>query len=177
MAKNIILFIFIISTMQTAVIFEFNKKADFSNWNIVDDVVMGGRSSGNFYLDNKGHGIFEGKVSLENNGGFSSVRYSFEEKSTKGFSKVVIKVKGDGKSYQFRVKNKSADYYSYITSFKSSKDWETIELQLSEMNPAFRGRDLDMPNYDKESIEEIAFLIGNKKAESFKLEIESIVLK
>ena len=177
MAKNIILFILIITTMQTASIFEFNKKADISNWNIVDDVVMGGRSSGNFYLDNEGHGVFEGKVSLENNGGFSSLRYDFNKMSTKGFSKVIIKVKGDGKSYQFRVKSKSSDYYSYITSFKSSKDWETIELQLSEMYPAFRGRDLGMPNYDKEGIEEIAFLIGNKKEESFKLEIESIVLK
>jgi len=177
MAKNIILFILIITTMQTASIFEFNKKADISNWNIVDDVVMGGRSSGNFYLDNEGHGIFEGKVSLENNGGFSSLRYDFDKMSTKGFSKVIIKVRGDGKSYQFRVKSKSSDYFSYITSFKSSKDWETYELHLSDMNPAFRGRDLDMPNYDKESIEEIAFLIGNKKAESFKLEIESIVLK
>jgi len=177
MAKNIILFILIITTMQTASIFEFNKKADISNWSVVDDVVMGGRSSGNFYLDNEGHGIFEGKVSLENNGGFSSLRYKFDKMSTKGFSKVIIKVRGDGKSYQFRVKSKTSDYYSYITSFKSSEDWEIIELQLSEMYPAFRGRDLDMPNYDKESIEEIAFLIGNKKAESFKLEIESIVLK
>tara|TARA_R100001369_G_scaffold36196_1_gene61516 strand:- start:11569 stop:12102 length:534 start_codon:yes stop_codon:yes gene_type:complete len=177
MAQNIILFILLLTTMQTATIFQFNKKADISNWSVVDDVVMGGRSSGNFYLNNEGIGIFEGRVSLENNGGFSSVRYSFDEINTKKYSKIVIKIKGDGKSYQFRVKNKSADYYSYITSFKSSEDWETIELQLSDMVPAFRGRDLDMPNYDKESIEEVAFLIGNKKAETFKLEIESIVLK
>ena len=177
MAQNIILFILLITTMQTATIFDFNKKADISNWNIVDDVVMGGRSSGNFYLNKEGNGVFEGRVSLENNGGFSSLRYDFDEISTKPYSKIVIKVKGDGKSYQFRVKSKSADYYSYVTSFDSSKDWETIELQLSDMYPAFRGRDLDMPNYDKESIEEIAFLIGNNKAETFKLEIESIVLK
>ena len=163
--------------MQTASIFEFNKKADISNWSVVDDVVMGGRSSGNFYLNNEGHGIFEGQVSLENNGGFSSVRYDFEKMSTKDFSKVIIKVKGDRKSYQFRVKSKSSDYYSYITSFKTSKDWETIELKLTDMVPAFRGRNLDMPNYDKESIEEVAFLIGNNKAQTFKLEIESIVLK
>ncbi len=177
MTQNIILFILLITTMQTATIFEFNKKADISNWSVVDDVVMGGRSSGNFYLDNEGHGIFEGRVSLENNGGFSSVRYDFDKMSTKDFSKVIIKVKGDGKSYQFRVKSKSSDYYSYITSFETSKDWETIELKLSDMVPAFRGRNLDMPNYDKVSIEEVAFLIGNNKAQTFKLEIESIVLK
>lgn len=177
MGQNIIIFILLITTMQTATIFEFNKNVKISNWSVVDDVVMGGRSSSKFYLNNEGHGVFEGKVSLENNGGFSSVRYDFDKMSTKDFSKVVIKVKGDGKTYQFRVKSKSTDYYSYISSFKTSQDWQTIELKLSEMYPAFRGRDLDMPNYDKESIEEIAFLIGNKKAESFKLEIESIVLK
>ncbi|RKS53742.1 complex I intermediate-associated protein 30 (CIA30) [Gillisia mitskevichiae] len=177
MGQNIIIFILLITTMQTATIFEFNKNVKISNWSVVDDVVMGGRSSSKFYLNYEGHGVFEGKVSLENNGGFSSVRYDFDKMSTKDFSKVVIKVKGDGKSYQFRVKSKSTDYYSYISLFKTSQDWQTIELKLSEMYPVFRGRDLDMPNYDKESIEEIAFLIGNKKAESFKLEIESIVLK
>ena len=44
------------------------------------------------------------------------------------------------------------------------------------MYPAFRGRKLNKSNYDDEGIEEIAFLIGNKKAEAFKLEIDSIVL-
>jgi len=44
------------------------------------------------------------------------------------------------------------------------------------MHPAFRGTNLDIPNYDRESIEEIAFLISNKKAENFKLEIASIIL-
>jgi len=177
MTQNIILFILLLTTMQTATIFHFNKKADISNWSVVDDVVMGGKSSGNFNLNKECHGLFEGRVSLENNGGFSSVRYSFDEISTKSYSKIAIKVKGDGKKYQFRVKSKSADYYSYVTYFNSSKDWETIELSLSDMYPTFRGRDLDMPNYDKGSIEEVAFLIGNKKAETFKLEIESIVLK
>ena len=83
MAQNIILFILLITTMQTATIFDFNKKADITNWTIVDDVVMGGRSSGNFYLNKEGNGVFEGRVSLENNGGFSSLRYDFDEISTK----------------------------------------------------------------------------------------------
>jgi NADH dehydrogenase [ubiquinone] 1 alpha subcomplex assembly factor 1 len=34
-----------------------------------------------------------------------------------------------------------------------------------------------MENYPGEQMEMIAFLIGNKKAEPFKLEIDSIVLK
>ena len=177
MTQNIILTILLITTMQTATIFDFKNKADLTNWAVLDDVVMGGRSSGTFYLNKEGHGVFEGRVSLENNGGFSSLRYNFDARNAKPNSKILFKVKGDGKSYQFRVKSKSSDYYSYITTFKSSEDWEIIEVKLSDMYPAFRGRDLDMPNFDKESIEEIAFLIGNKKEENFKLEIDYIEMK
>lgn len=162
--------------MQTSIIFEFSKKSDISNWKIVDDVVMGGRSSGTFDLNEEGNGVFEGRVSLENNGGFSSLRYRFNKISIKPYTKIMLKVKGDGKTYQFRIKNKSSDYYSYITYFNTTKDWETIELSLSDMYPTFRGRKLNMSNYDHESIEEIAFLIGNKKEEDFHLEIDSIVL-
>ena len=45
------------------------------------------------------------------------------------------------------------------------------------MYPTFRGKKLDISNYNVDNIEEIAFLIANKKAEDFKLEIDSIVLK
>lgn len=173
----ITLLILIATTMQTTTIFKFNKTSDISNWSIVDDVVMGGKSSGNFYLNEEGHGVFEGQISLDNNGGFSSLRYRFKELSTTSYSKIILKVKGDGKRYQLRIKSKSSDYYSYITFFNTSKEWETIELSLSNMYPTFRGRKLNMSNYDKERIEEIAFLIGNKKAEVFKLDIDSIVIK
>ena len=177
--KYIVLLIILANTMQAATIFDFNKTGNTSSWKIVDDVVMGGRSSGTFHVDKEGNGIFEGRISLENNGGFSSLRYRFNQISTKQYSKIILKVKGDGKTYQFRVKSKSSDYYSYITYFNttSTKDWETIELSLSDMYPSFRGRKLNIPNYNDDRIEEIAFLIGNKKAETFKLAIDAIVLK
>ena len=166
----------ILTFMQTTTIFDFNKTVKTNDWNIVDDVVMGGKSTGSFYLNKEGNGVFEGRVSLENNGGFSSLRYRFNNISTKNYTKIVLKVKGDGKTYQFRIKTKSSDQHSYITHFDTTKNWETIELHLSNMHPTFRGSKLNMANYQDESIEEIAFLIGNKKAEEFKLEIDSIVL-
>ena len=162
---------------QATIIFDFNEKADITNWKIVDDVVMGGRSSGKFYLNEEGNGVFEGSISLKNNGGFSSLRYRFDALSTTSSSKIILKVKGDGKRYQFRVKDKSSNYYSYITSFDSTTGFKTIEINLSDMYPGFRGRKLDSPNYNSESIEEIAILIGNKKEENFKLEIDSITFE
>lgn len=45
------------------------------------------------------------------------------------------------------------------------------------MYPSFRGRKLAQPNFSSDHVEEIAFLIGNKKPESFKLMIDKIELK
>ncbi len=157
-------------------IFDFNKDTDSTCWKIVDDKVMGGRSGGNFYINNEGSGVFEGYVSLENNGGFSSVRYNFESRNVDNYSKIVIRLRGDGKRYQLRVKSNKSDSHAYINYILTTKNWQVIEIPLSEMYPTFRGRKLDIPNYPGTTLEEIAFLIGNKTAEQFKLEIDSISL-
>ena len=158
-------------------VFDFKTTTDISNWNIVDDVVMGGRSYGSFGLSNSGKGLFKGKVSLENNGGFSMVQYRFNAKQVNNFAKVSIRLKGDGKSYQFRIKTKNSDDHSYVAPFQTSGEWETIEIPFNSMYAAFRGRKLNIGNYPGEQMEMIAFLIGNKKAEAFKLEIDKIELQ
>lgn len=159
------------------IIFNFSEKSGTDQWRIVDDVVMGGRSSGNFKLSATGTGLFSGNVSLENNGGFSSVRHNFNKKDLTGCKKFVLKIKGDGKKFQFRTKTNARDYYSYVYTFQTTGDWQTIEIPFNEMTPAFRGRVLDMPSYPGESLQEIAFLIGNKKKQSFQLEIGKIEAK
>ena len=170
------LLICMFSSSNSIVLFDFDKSSNINSWYIVDDVVMGGRSAGNIELSNDGNGVFEGTVSLENNGGFSSVRHRFNLIDVSKVNTVAIKLKGDGSNYQFRIKNNSSDYYSYIFEFKTSKEWETIYIPLNEMYPSFRGRKLNFPNFDQTSIEEVAFLIANKVPQSFKLEIDKIEL-
>ena len=162
---------------QTTIIFNFSLDSNISNWKIVDDVVMGGRSNGEFRLSKEGHGEFYGNISLENNGGFSSVRYSFETVDSSNYSKFLIRIKGDGKVFQFRVKAHSKSRHSYIYKFSTTGEWQTIEIPFTEMSPSFRGNALDIPNYNGEQMEDVVFLIGNKKTESFKLLIDSIILE
>ena len=162
--------------MNTHIVFDFNKNSNIEGWRIVDDVVMGGRSSGSFKLSPEGFGLFEGQISLENNGGFSSVRYQFKKLKVNEANKIIIRLKGDGKKYQFRVKDKTSTYYSYIASFQTSGEWQDIEIPLKDMYPSFRGRKLDLPNFSHDYIEEIVFLIGNKTPEKFKLLIHKIEL-
>lgn len=174
---NILSVLLILFTMNTMLLFDFNTNASLRDWYIVDDVVMGGRSDGRFFMNDEGHGVFKGSVSLENNGGFSSVRYRFSAKELTSQTKVKLKVKGDGKLYQFRVKSSVYERFSYNAEFQTSGDWEIIELNLNEMYPAFRGRKLNLPNYPAKQLNEIAILIGNKKAESFELLIDQIILE
>lgn len=162
---------------QATTIYDFNRNSKASDWTIVNDGVMGGLSYGNFTINQAGNGVFSGTISLENNGGFSSVRYRFTPLSTTAKSKVVLRIKGDGKSYQFRIKDQSSAYYSYITTFATTGEWETITIDLNSLYPSFRGRRLEAANYNSDSFEEIVFLVGNKKQESFQLLLDSIVLQ
>lgn len=158
-------------------LFDFNSESDLSNWQIVDDGVMGGKSAGNFGLNEAGNGVFEGQISLDNNGGFSSLRYNTGNIEVADYTKFCIYLKGDGKKYQFRVKAQTSDSASFVTYFTTTGDWQTIEVPLNDLYPTFRGRKLNQPNFSGDSIEEIGFLFGNKKEESFQLEIGYIELK
>ena len=160
--------------MNTLVIFDFTKEADLKNWYVVNDTVMGGESAGKMGTDAAGNGLFEGHVSLDNNGGFTSIRYDAGKTQLQGHTKFIIVLKGDGKTYQFRVKTNKGDYYSYVYSFETSGNWQTIEIQFSDMVPSFRGRTLTMANFPGDYMEEIGFLIGNKKVEDFKMAIDNI---
>lgn len=164
-------------TMNSIVLFDFNVKSNVDNWRVVDDSVMGGISSSKFFVDVAGNGVFKGTVSLENNGGFCSVQHYPKPISVKEKKVFSIRLKGDGKTYQFRVKSKRSNYYSYIYEFQTTTDWQTIEIPITELHASFRGKTVDIPNYDGESIEEIAFLVGNKKNEDFQLMIDKIEVK
>ena len=157
-------------------LFNFSKRVDINNWRIVNDDVMGGISTSSFKLSKAGHGIFQGNISTENNGGFASVLYIMDEMNIKASTTIRIKVKGDGTNYQFRIKNKTSDYFSYITTFSTNGEWQVIELKLKDFYASFRGRKLEIPNFDKDEIGQVAFLIANGTDEAFKLEIDSIEL-
>jgi hypothetical protein len=161
--------------MNTDSVFvDFNHESQLHDWYTVDDVVMGGRSNSTFTVNEKGNAVFTGNVSLENNGGFSSLRHPFQKLDMGSFQTIAIRLKGDGRLYQFRVKSSRTERHSYAHYFETSGSWQWIEIPLAEMYPTWRGRRLDGPNYPAQTLEEIGILIGNNKPEAFKLEIDEI---
>ncbi|MDO6472348.1 CIA30 family protein [Maribacter sp. 1_MG-2023] len=158
-------------------VFEFNKKSNIKQWHIVNDDVMGGLSMGLMQINIQGNGVFSGHVSLDNNGGFCLVRHDVERIPVDKYSFFVLRIKGDGKKYAFRCKSGEHQRHTYSFDFKSSKEWQTIEISFAEMEAVFRGEELKLPNYHGDYLAQIAFIIKNGVEEDFKLEIDSIALK
>lgn len=155
-------------------IYHFSQEEDWGDWYIVDDRVMGGRSQGGMAQSDQGHALFKGQVSLENNGGFSSIRYRPETISTGEHSYFKIRLKGDQRNYQFRVRSSLGEYQSYVFEFSTSGNWEVVSIPFDAMYPSWRGRKLDMPNYPGKLASEFSFLIANNRNEDFRLEIERV---
>jgi hypothetical protein len=62
------------------------------------------------------------------------VRYRFQKIQVKEYTSIVIKLQGDGKEYQFRIKSNSGDY-SYIAPFSTSGEWQEIVIPLKTCIP------------------------------------------
>jgi hypothetical protein len=173
-----LMFCFIITTAmaQDFTIYNFNSSQDLNDWQIVNDGVMGGLSQSSINLDEEGNAVFTGQISLENNGGFASVRHETDITGVQKYSYINLKVKGKPSTYQFRIKKNEGETHSYIQEFEVTSEWETVQLKLSSFYPRYRGRSLNLPNFEANVIREVAILIGNGKKEEFKLEIDKIYL-
>lgn len=159
------------------VLFDFAEPAAMGGWQIEDDGVMGGVSKGTFTRDPAGHAIFSGKVSLENDGGFSSAQCYFDPIDVSSCRTAVIRLKGDGKNYRFIVESEKDAHHYYVANFESTGEWQDIEVPLRTMHPVRRGDRLDLPDYPGTTLAQVRFMIANGRAESFRLEIASIALE
>src|SRR5208283_5014428 len=84
-------------------LFDFQTTTESAAWQIVNDDVMGGVSASRFELID-GVAVFRGEVSLENNGGFASVRSSLARHNLAGCDSFVIRLRDDGRRYKFTVR-------------------------------------------------------------------------
>jgi hypothetical protein len=113
-------------------------------------------------------------VSLENNGGFASVRSLPAKHELAGGDAFVIRVRGDGRRYKFTARtDRSFDSAIYQLAFATKKgEWVEHRLPLREFVATFRGRVLPgEPPLDAARIASVGFLISEKQAGPFRLEI------
>ncbi len=111
-------------------------------WQAVNDGVMGGVSDGRFRVTEEKTLEFFGTLSLENNGGFASVRTKPTDLDIKAGDTLVVRVKGDGREYVFNIYTKSRRMaFSYRAPLPTTKDeWTEVKVPLEDFIPTAFGR-------------------------------------
>ena len=118
-----------------------NNVAPELRWQVVNDTVMGGRSSSQ--LKRVGEALhFSGRLNT-NGGGFASLRSDRMNLDLAAATSVRLTVKGDGRTYSIRL-YAAGQRVSYQHAFRTVADaWQTVELKIPDFYASWRGRRMD----------------------------------
>jgi monofunctional biosynthetic peptidoglycan transglycosylase len=158
-------------------LFDFSKPDALETWQTVNDGVMGGISEGKVRITKDKTLEFFGNLSLENNGGFASTRTRAGKLDLSQYDALVFKVRGDGRTYYFNIHVPTRQMaFSYRAKFATEKDkWQEIRIPLKDFKATSFGEEVsDAAPLDPKNIQAIGFLLSDKKAGPFKLEVEWI---
>jgi monofunctional biosynthetic peptidoglycan transglycosylase len=153
------------------------SETDSTRWYVVNDGVMGGLSKSGIKRTDEATGLFTGVLSLENNGGFASVRADVGLRDLSAYDGLEIRVRGDGRTYQLRIRTSERfDGVAYRAYFETSdEEWVTTRLSFDEFLPTFRGRILsDVPPLDSTRIRQVSFMLADKNPGGFFVEIDFV---
>ncbi len=155
-------------------LFDFSKPDAAQAWQPVNDGVMGGVSDGRLKITDEGTMQFFGTLSLENNGGFASVRTRRTNLGFKPDDTLIIKLKGDGRAYLLNLYVPSLQIaYSYRAAIPTEAgEWTEVRIPLKDCYATSFGN--KVPNagpLDASKVNSMGFMLADKKAGPFKLEI------
>ncbi len=158
-------------------LFDFSGADAAKEWQTVNDGVMGGVSEGKFKITDEKTLEFCGSLSLENNGGFASVRSKAKKLGLAKGDVLVARVRGDGREYSMNLYvPRPSIAFSYRATVPTKKDeWVEVELPLDKFQATNFGRIVkDASPVDPAEVNGLGFLLADKKAGPFKLEVEWI---
>lgn len=165
------------TTREPQTLMDFTDPACQAVWQPINDGVMGGQSRGGPQFSD-GMLCFSGSISLANNGGFASIRARDQDHDLSAFDGVLLRVKGDGRTYQFRLYTDTRDHGSriaYTSAFPTVRGtWQELHLPFSQLQATLRGRKLPGPAFDSTRIAELGFLLADKREGAFQLSVEWI---
>ena len=157
-------------------------------WGAVDDVVMGGVSQSGIRAEG-GRAIFAGIVSIENSGGFASVRTRNLEPALdlSAYEGLSLRVRGDGYRYKVLLRDERRwDGIAYGFSFDTvAGQWMDVQVPFAQLIPVLRAKTVpDAPTIDRQNIAALQVMLSKFEYDGalnptfepgpFQLEIESI---
>lgn len=160
---------------RSLMLFDFSEASAHAGWRSVDDVVMGGVSDSRLATASPDTVAFEGHVSLDHGGGFASIRAPDGPHDLSAFDGLLIRARGDGNRYKLTVYTGASSRVSYRFPFVADDEWTEYFASFDALTPMIRGRHAsDAPPFVPSAITTLGFLIGDKQAGSFQLELRWI---
>jgi NADH dehydrogenase [ubiquinone] 1 alpha subcomplex assembly factor 1 len=164
---------------QQVRLFAFASPDAAAEWQAVNDGVMGGVSDGRFRMTERQTMEFYGTLSLENNGGFASVRSRPRTLGLQTGDTLVARVRGDGREYQLNLyASGRTRAFSYRAPVQTrSGEWIEVAVALDRFEATSFGRVLRGAGpVDPGSVTSIGFLLAEKTPGPFLLEVAWITV-
>lgn len=155
-------------------VFDFSRPVDQQPWKSIDDRIMGGFSESRSECLASDLLHFSGTVSLQNRGGFASVRSPEGQYDLGGCKQLIIRIKGDGQRYKLGVRiDNYFDGVSYLAGFETLKDeWQEVCLPIEAFQPTHHGRQLaEAARLDLSQVKSLGILISDQQEGPFRLDL------
>lgn len=157
--------------------FDFGTRQTGTDWQVVNDGVMGGLSEGKAELDENSL-VFTGTVSLRNNGGFTSLKSPFQNWDLSQMKTVEIRYRSTGFTMALTLENTPAWYLpnAKLTLPETSGEWHTLNVPIE----GFRMYQMGQPIGQSPSasffsdVQRIGFMNQDKKVGNLRLEVDYI---
>jgi NADH dehydrogenase [ubiquinone] 1 alpha subcomplex assembly factor 1 len=158
------------------VLFDFGQ-LDALPWLPIDDAVMGGVSHSEMRIES-GRAVFAGVVSLEFGGGFASVRSNPGSWDLRTFTGIEALLRSDGRRYKLVLKSDAGlGGVNWQAPFQTQcGERQMVRIPFQDLVPVYRGSLVsNSPPFEAHRIATFGFLISDKQAGPFRLEIERLV--
>ncbi len=163
--------------MSARCLFDFEVPGSERGWRTLDDVVMGGASRSTFTRVEPGRGVFAGTLSLQNNGGFASLRSPDTLSGLADCAGIELELRGDGRCYKLNVRQDGEfDGVVYQRALVAPAGaWTRVRVPFSELEPTFRGRPVRAARpVDAARIRSVGLILADKQAGPFRIELRRI---
>jgi len=156
-------------------VFEFNQPSDATRLTIVNDNVMGGVSTSQGNVAG-GQLTFRGNISLQNNGGFASIRSLPSAMGLDANKTIVLRVKGDGRRYKFNLYTPNRrTAFSYQMEFGTvANQWVEVRLPVRSFVAHSFGRQLQGVPLNPAQVQSVGILLGDKRQGAFQIAVDWI---
>jgi NADH dehydrogenase [ubiquinone] 1 alpha subcomplex assembly factor 1 len=155
---------------------DFTSDSADLGWYVVNDNVMGGRSSGGFKI--KGGVLHFTGITNTDGGGFSSIRSEPLELDMSAYSGIELRARGDGRRYTWRLATDArwrGREVGYWADFETSDGaWREIRIPFTRFKPQVRGYELSGPALEPGRIRGMGLMIYDNQDGPFKLELDRI---